>query len=230
MKSERRQHKRVAVEVDVEVLVHVDKKRAGLVTDISETGLFVQTIKHVEVGNFVVIKFSGQQVMFGATVHRVTENGFGAKFGGINDAHRDAIASFLPKTIHSTVSSVVQMPTVMLLCDNGSYSILEQKLKEAGFAVLQVKSIDKVIFAIELLDVVCIVSDYIVGGKDTLSILKKIKEPNKQLDFPVIIYSGRYDVPYKQFELLGVQCFYKHNTSPLTLVRHIKKTSSAAYK
>ena len=64
------------------------------------------------------------------------------------------------------------MSTVILLCDDGSRSILEHELEKAEFAVLKVRSIDKAISSMERFDVVGVVSDYIVGGKNTLSILK----------------------------------------------------------
>ncbi len=226
MKNERRRHTRVAVEVNVEVSVQINKKHEGRVTDISETGLFVETNKHTEEGSFVIIKFSGQNIMFGATVRRVTANGFGAEFGSMNEAHRKVISSFIPKAKRAKVLSAVQMKTVMLLCDNGSHSILEHELKAAGFAVLEVKSIDKVISSMEHFDVVSVVSDYVVGGKDTYSILREIKEQKQRLNFPVVMYTSRYDVPWEQFEEIGIQCFFKSNTSPKNLVSHIKSSSS----
>ena len=83
---------------------------------------------------------------------------------------------------------------------------------------------DKAISSMERFDVVGVVSDYIVGGKDTLSILEEIKDRQPQ-NIPVIMYSGRYDVPYKEFEELGIQCFAKYNTNPKNLVSHIKMGS-----
>ena len=176
MKSERRRHMRVAVEVDVEVSVQINKKYCGRVTDISETGFFAESTNHLEAGSFVVIKFSGQKMMLGATVHRVAENGFAAKFGCMNDARREVISSFLPKPEQAKVSLASQMSTVMLLCDDESRSIHEHELEKAGFAVLKVRNIDKVISSMERFDVVGVISDYIVGGEETLSILKEIKE------------------------------------------------------
>jgi|GEM_PF-1578401 hypothetical protein len=221
MKNERRRNTRVNVEVDVEVSVQINKKHSGRVSDISEAGLFVETSEHLTKGSFVVIRFSGQNIMFGATVCRVAENGFGVEFGSMNDAHREVISRIIPKSHQAQVSSVVQMPTVMLLCDEGSHSILEHELKKAGYTVLEVKSMDRVISSMARFDVVGVVSDYIVGGKDTLSILKKIKE-KQSLNFPVMMYSGRHDVQYKKFEEFGIQCFSKSTTSPRSLVSHIK--------
>jgi hypothetical protein len=221
MKNEKRRHTRVNVEVDVEVSVQINKKHGGRVTDISETGLFVETSQHLTKGSFVVIRFSGQNIMFGATVRRVAENGFGVEFGSMNDARREVISSIIPKSHQAKVSSVVQMPTVMLLCDEGSHSILEQELKKAGYTVLEVKSMDRVISSMELFNVVGVVGDYIVGGKDTLPILKKIKE-KQPLNFLVMMYSGRHDVPYKKYKECGIQCFSKSTTSPKGLVSHIK--------
>jgi len=174
MKDERRRYARVAVEVDVEVSVQINKKHYGQITDISEAGIFVETGNHVEVGDFIVIRFSDQKIMFSATVRRVTENGFGASFGSMNDAHREAIIRFIPKPEQITLASVVQTPTVMILCDNGSHTILVQMLKEAGFAVLEVMSTNKVISSMERFDVVGVVSDYIFEGKDTLSVLNEL--------------------------------------------------------
>ncbi len=114
------------------------------------------------------------------------------------------------------------MSTVMLLCDDGSRSILEHELGKTEFAVLKVRNIDKVISSMERFDVVGVVSDYIVGGKDTLPILKEIKERQPR-NIPVIMYSGRYDVPYNKFEECGIQCFAKYNTSPKNLVSHIER-------
>ncbi|MGO9378889.1 MAG: PilZ domain-containing protein [Dissulfurispiraceae bacterium] len=223
MKNEGRRHSRVAVEVDVDVSVQISKKHSGHVTDISEAGLFVETSNHVEEGSFVVIKFTGHKIMFGATVRRVAVNGFGAEFGSMNEAHREVISRFVPTPKQAKVSSVVQMPTVMLLCDEGSHSILAHELKEAELAFLEVRSIDKVISSMDRFDVICVVSDYIVSGKDTFTILREIKEQKQRPNFPVVMYSGRYDVPYKKFEELGIQCFSKSNTSPRSLVRHIKR-------
>lgn len=221
MKDERRRHERVAVEVDVEVSVQINKKHCGRVTDISEAGLFAETDDHVEAGNFVVIRFSGQQVMFGATVRRVAENGFGAEFGSMNDTHREVISKFIPKPKQAKVSMAVQMPTVMLLCDDGSHSVLARELEKAGFAVLEVRSTDKVISSMERFDVVGVVGDYIVGGVETLPILNKIRQGQPR-NFPVVMYSGRHDAPCKKYEELGIQCFSKSNTIPKNLVGHIK--------
>jgi CheY-like chemotaxis protein len=229
MKTERRRHVRVAVEVDVDVSVQINKTHCGRVTDISETGLFVEPDNHVEKGNFVVIRFYGQKIMFGATVRRVAENGFGAEFGSMNDAHREVISRFIPKPKQAKVSLVVQMPTVMLLCDEGSHPILTHELEKEGFSVLEVRSIDKVISSMERFDVVGVVSDYMVGGKDTLSVLKEIKQEEPR-NFPVIMYSGRYDVPHKKFEELGIQCFSKGTTPPKNLVSHIKRGFSKENK
>jgi len=222
MKNERRRYMRVSVEVDVDVSVQISKKHSGHVTDISEAGLFVETSNQLEEGSFVVIKFSGQKIMFGATVCRLAANGFGAEFGSMNEAHREVISRFIPTPKQAKVSSVVQMPTVMLLCDEGSHSILAHELKEAELAFLEVRSIDKVISSMDRFDVICVVSDYIVGGENTLSILGKILEQEQHRNFPVIIYSGRYDVPYEKFEELGIKCFPKSNTTPKNLIRHIK--------
>ena len=222
MQPERRRHARVAVEVDVEVSVQINKTHCGRVTDISETGLFVEPGNHVEKGNFVVIRFHGQKIMFGATVRRVAENGFGAEFGSMHDAHREVISRFIRKPKQAKVSLVVQMPTVMLLCDGGSHPVLTRELETAGFAVLEVRSIDKVIASMERFDVVGVVSDYMVGGKDTLSVLKEIKQEEPR-NFPVVMYSGRYDVPHKKFEELGIKFFSKSTTTPKNLVSYIKK-------
>ncbi|MGO9379038.1 MAG: PilZ domain-containing protein [Dissulfurispiraceae bacterium] len=224
MKNERRQHTRVTVEVDVEVSVQIDKNHRGRITDISEAGLFVETRNHVEEGSFIVIEFLGEIIMFGATVRRVAANGFGAEFGSMNKAHREVISRFIPRPQLARVSLVIQMPTVMLLCDEGSYPILERELKAGGFEVLEVRSIDKAISLLERFDVMGVVSDYIVGGKDTLSILNKIKERKIQPNFPVVIYSGRYDVPCNKFEELGIQCFSKGSTSPGNIVSHLKES------
>ncbi|MGO9379679.1 MAG: PilZ domain-containing protein [Dissulfurispiraceae bacterium] len=229
MKNERRRHTRVAVEVDVEVSVQIYKKCCGRVTDISETGFFAESGSNVAKGSFVVIKLSGQKIMIGATVHRVAENGFGAEFGSMNDARREVISSYLPKPDHAKVSLVSQMSTVMLLCDDESRPIHEHELEKAGFAVLKVRSIDKVIPSMERFHVVGVVSDYIVGGNDTLSILKQIKEEQER-NIPVVMYSGRYDVPHKIFEELGIQCFSKSFTSPRNLVGYIKKSISEDHK
>ena len=226
MTDERRRYARVSIELDVEVSVQINKKHHGHITDISEAGIFVETSNHVEVGDFIVVRFADQKIMFSATVRRITENGFGAEFGSLNDAHREAILSFIPKPEQIKVSSVVQMPTVMILCDKGSHAILANMLKEAGFSVLEVMSINKVISSMERFDVAGVVSDYIFDGEDTLSILNKIKKQKNDQKFPVIIYSGRYDVPYKKFEELGIQCFSKSITSPRNLVSHIKKSIS----
>ncbi|MGO9952014.1 MAG: PilZ domain-containing protein [Dissulfurispiraceae bacterium] len=225
MNSERRRHARVDVDVDVEVSVQLNKKHYGRVTNVSEAGLFVETSNHVELGDFVVLSLSDQKIMFSATVRRVVANGFGAEFGSMSDAHREVISRFIPKPEQAKVSSVVQMPTVMLLAENRWHSILEHLLKEAGFAVLELISIDKVISSMQRFDVACVVSDYIFSGTDTLSIFNKIKE-EQPLDAPVIIYSGRHDIPYKKFEELGIQCFSKSITSPRKLVSHIKKSIS----
>lgn len=93
MNKERRRNTRLVVEIDAEVLIN--GKRAGLVTDLSEAGLFVETSAHIETGNFAVIKFSSQTIMFGATVRRVTGRGFGAEFGYMNAAHREVISRLL---------------------------------------------------------------------------------------------------------------------------------------
>ena len=226
MNNERRRHARVTVEADVEVSVQINKKHCGRVTDISEAGLFVETSDHVEKGNFVVIRFAGHKIMFSAVVRRVTENGFGAEFGSMTDAHREVISRFIPKPKRARVSSVIQMPTVMLLCDNGSHSILEHELRKAGFTVLDVKSLNKVISSLERFDIIAVVSEYIVEGKDTLSILSKIREQKQQRNLSVIIYSGRYDVPYKKLQELGIQFFPKSTTTPKNLVTHIKRSAS----
>jgi hypothetical protein len=225
MKKERR-HTRVAVEGDVEMSVQIDRNYRGRVTDISEAGLFVETGSHVEEGNFIVIEFFGETIMFGATVRRVVENGFGAEFGSMDDAHREVISRFIPKPRQARVSSVVQMPTVMLLCDDGLYSNLVHELEEAELAVVEVRSVDKVITSLERFDVVGVVSDYSVGGKETLPILIKIKEQKQQRNFPVIIYSGRYDVPNIKFEEFGIQCYSVSDTSSKNLVSHIKRIFS----
>jgi CheY-like chemotaxis protein len=229
MNNERRRHTRVAVEVDVDVSVQLNKKHCGRVTDISEAGLFVETDNHVEKSNFVVIKFSGERIMFGATVRRVVETGFGAEFGSMNDAHRKVISRFIPEPKKAKVSLVVQMPTAMLLCDDGAHSILANELEKAGFAVLEVRSIDKVISSMERFDVVAVISDYVVGGKDTLSTLKEIQQEQKR-DFPVVMYSGRHDIPYKTLEGLGIKFFSKSSTIPKNLVSHIKKGLSGFNK
>jgi len=131
MQTERRRHARVAVEVDVDVSVQINKTHCGRVTDISEIGLFVEPGNHVKKDNFVVIRFYGEKIMFGATVRRVAENGFGAEFGSMNDAHREVISRFIPKPKQAKVSLVVQMPTVMLLCDGGSHLVLTLELEKA---------------------------------------------------------------------------------------------------
>ena len=223
MKNERR-HTRVAVERDVEVSVQIDRNYRGRVTDISEAGLFVETGSNVEKGNFIVIEFLGEIIMFGATVRRVVENGFGVEFGSMDDAQRDVISRFIPKPNQAEVSYVVQMPTVMLLCDDGSYSILVHELEEAELAVLDVRSVDKVISSLECFNVVGVVSDYIVGGKDTLPILIKIKERKQQRNFPVIMYSGRCDIPYIEIQEFGIQCYSKRDVSSKNLVSHIKQS------
>jgi len=221
MENERRRYRRVAVDVDVDVSVQVNKKLCGRATDLSEAGIFVETALGVEKGNFVVIRFSGEKIMFGATVRRVTEKGFGAEFGAINDAHRQVISRFIPNPKQAKVSLAVQMPTVMLLSDIGVHSILMNELEKAGFAVVEVRSIDKVIPSIERFDVVCVIADYIVGGKETLPVLKDIRSEQPR-NFPVILYSGRYDVPAKKFEELGIPLFAKSITAPKDLVSRIK--------
>ena len=228
MSKERRRHVRVTVEIDVEISVQINRKHMGLVTDITEAGLFVETTKHVEEGDFIVIKFSGKKIMFGATVCRVvTGKGFGAKFGSMNEAHREAISKYRsPKTEQVNVSSVSQQPTMMLLCDSGSHSLLSRELKEAGFGVVEVGSTDKVFPSMERFDVVGVVSESVVGGKDTLLILEKIKKEKKQLNFPVILYSSRYDFPHKKIEELGIQCFFKYNTTAGNLASQIKRSYS----
>lgn len=229
MQTERRRHARVAVEVDVDVSVQIDKTHCGRVTDISETGLFVEPGNYVKKDDFVVIRFYSEKIMFGATVRRVAENGFGAEFGSMNDAHREVISRFIPKPKQAKVSLVVQMPTVMLLCDGGSHLVLTRELEKAGFSVLEVRSIDKVISSMERFDVVSVVSDYMVGGKDTFSVLKKIKQEQMR-NFPVVMYSGRYDVPHKKFEELGIQFYSKSTTTPKNLASYIKRGFSKENK
>lgn len=226
MTSERRRHVRVAVEVDVDVSVQINKKHCGRITDISEAGFFAKPCNHIEVGSFVVIRFTGQKIMFGATVRRVTQDGYGAEFGSMTDAHREVISRYLPVPEQAKVSLALKMSTVMLLCDDESRSLHEHELEKAGFAVLKVRSTDKVKSSMERFDIVGVISDYIVGGQDTLSILKEIKEDENQRNLPVIIYSGRYDVPSQKFEELGIRCFSKHNTTPKNLVSHLKQNSA----
>jgi hypothetical protein len=227
MTDERRRYSRVTVEIDVEVSVQINRKCAGRVTDISESGLFVESSKHVEQGDFVVMKFTGQKILFGAIVRRVlTGRGFGAEFGRMNEVHRETISRYLKEDVRATVSSVVPLPTMMFVCDDGSYSFLSREFKEAGFAVLEVRSTEKIISSMESFDVVGIISEYIVGGKDTLSTLRKIKDKKRKLDFPVVLYSGRYDVPNGKFEEIGIQCFFKHNTPPTHLTNFIIRNSS----
>jgi hypothetical protein len=223
MKNEKRRYMRVSVEVDVEVSLQLDKKSNGRVTDISEAGLFVTTGLHVAEGSFVLIKLSDHKIIFGATVRRVAINGFGAEFGSMSKSHRETISKLLSETHQVTVSSVVQTPTFILLCDYGLHPILVNALKAAGFSVLEVSSIDKVIASIDKFDVVGVVSDYIVGGEDTISILRKITEQKNKRSMLVILYSGRYDVPFKQFEEIGIQCFTKSTTTIKNLIGHIKR-------
>ncbi len=224
MKNERRRYLRVSVELNVDVSVQIDRKYGGRVTDISEAGLFVETNMRVAQGSFVLIRFYNPTILFGITVRRVAANGFGAEFGSMSNSHREAISTFLRINNQATVSSVVQMPAFMLLCDGGLHPILVNALKAAGFTVLEVSDIDKAISSIDRFDVVGIISDYIVGGKDTLSVLRKIKEQKNRLNFPVIMYSGRYDVPYNKFKEVGIQCFSKSTTTIKDLIGHIKRS------
>jgi CheY-like chemotaxis protein len=223
--NERRRYIRVAIEVNVEISLQINKKNLGRVIDISEAGIFVETGNHVENGDIVVIRFTGQQVMFGATVRRVAENGFGAEFGYMTNTHREVIASFIPKPKQAKVSVIIQRPTVMLLFDNESFSILERELNDAGFDVLKVTSIDKVISSMQRFAVAAVVSEYMLSGRDTLSILKEIKEQEQHRKFPVIMYSGRYDVPCNKYEKIGIQCSFKRNISPRNLALQIKKNT-----
>ena len=230
MNKERRRYTRVPVAVDVDVSVQIDKKHRGRVTDISEAGLFIEPVIMWRRAIFFVIQFIGEIIMFGATVCRIAANGFGAEFGTMNDVHREVISRYIPMTKQAKVSLIHQTPTIMLLSENRSHAILEHELKAAGFEVLEVRSIDKAISSMERFDVVGVISEYIVGGKETVSILKKIKEWKRPLNFPVIMYSSRYDLPYKRLEELGIQCFIKSNTSPRNLVAHMKMNFTEDYK
>lgn len=228
MSKERRRHLRIVVEIDVEVSVQINKKDIGKVVDLSESGLFVETGMHVEMNNFVVIKLSGETIMFGATVRRVTGKGFGAEFGCMTDSHRDAISNFHLKSGKADVASTEPLPTIMLIGDHGAYPSLGSELKAAGYAVLEVRNVDKVFSSLARFDVVGVVSEYVVGGRNTLSTLEAIKGIKKQPQFPVILYSGRYDVPQQMIEELGIPCFFKYNTASNNLVCYITQNRPEA--
>jgi hypothetical protein len=223
MQTERRRHARVSVDIDVEVSVQISKKLKGRVTDMSEAGLFVTPGDNIEKGNFVVVRFTGHNMMFGAVVRRVVENGFGAEFGSMSIAHRDILLKFIPRPDLAKVSLAAQMPAIMLMCDEGANPILESELQKAGFSVLSVRSLDKALPSMERFDVVGVISDYLVGNKDTLSILSRIAEQEKARKSPVFLYSGRHDAPYRKFEESGVRCFSKSTVTPKNLVAHLKK-------
>ncbi len=225
MENERRRYARVAVEVDVELSLQIGRKISGRVTDISEAGIFVESDAKVEIGDIVVIRFSGQRTMFGAAVRRLAEKGFGAEFGHLGDAHHEIISRFIPKPERTMISTVVKLPAVMLLCDEGPESKIDQELKSAGFEILKVRNTEKAIASMESFDVAAVISDYMVGGKDTLLTLRKIKELKQKRNIPVFLYSGRYDVPCKKFEEYGIPCFLKSSTSPKSLVSYISKSS-----
>ncbi len=224
MRDEKRRYLRVSVDVNADVWVQIEKKFKGRVTNISEAGLFVETAMQVQLGSFVLIKLSNPEFIFGMTVRQVARNGFGAEFGSMSSAHREGISTLVKKQKQATVTSVVETPTLMLLSDNALYPILVNGLKAADFSVLEISDLDSAISSMDRFDVVGVISDYVVGGKDTFPTLKKIKELKSIRNFPVIMYSGRYVVPSRQFEDIGIQCFSKSSTTIKTVIGHIKRS------
>jgi len=225
MGAERRRYARIAVDIDVEISVQIDKKGNAKVVNISKSDLFLEADLHVNVGNLIVIKLPGQEIMIGASVRRITATGFGAEFGRMSDKHREALSACLTKTGRTEVSSIAPLPTVMIVSDLSIHASLVGELELSGFAVLETKNVEQVLSLISRFNVVGIVSDYIVGGKAMLPILTRVKTVT---NLPVIIYSNRYDLPQAEFVEKGIDCFFKYNTCSKCAVFHLNKRISEA--
>jgi len=224
MGAERRRFARIAVDIDVEISVQINKKGNAKVINISKSDLFVESNLHVNVGNLIVIKLPGQEIMIGANVRRVTETGFGAEFGRMSDKHREALSACHTETERTEISSVAPLPTVMLVSDPPMLSSLASELKLAGFAVLETKNAAKVLSLLSRFKVVGIISEYLVGGKSMMPILREVKTEN---NIPIILYSSRYDVPQREFAEKGIDCFFKYNTCTKCAVFFLKESISA---
>ncbi|HMK60457.1 MAG TPA: PilZ domain-containing protein [Dissulfurispiraceae bacterium] len=217
MAEEKRRHKRVQVSVPVTI----NRSIRGQVVDLSESGVFIESMAPMEKGAALVIQFdnSEKKMLFGAVVRQSTRKkgrsyGFGAELGSLTPDHK----SFLRALIDAFSYAVSDELPIILLIDGDMTSrfIFAKVIREGGYNIITRETFSDIDVIFEHHNPAAVVLDY---TEQTLNAVKMIRGIDDII--PIVILSKLPHIPMEQFMSLNVKHCPKYNITPLKFVSDI---------
>ncbi|HMK57255.1 MAG TPA: PilZ domain-containing protein [Dissulfurispiraceae bacterium] len=217
MADEKRRHKRVRVSVPVTI----NRAVRGKVVDLSESGVFIETVAPMEKGAALVIQFdnSERKMLFGAVVRQSTRKkgrsfGFGAELGNLTPDHR----SFLRALIDAvSYEPAVDLPIILLIDeDMTSRFIFTKVIREGGYNVITREDFSDLLVVFEHHNPAAVVMDY---TDETLRAAKSIRGIDEKI--PIIILSKLPHIPIEKFIDLDIKHYPKYKVTPLKFVNDV---------
>jgi hypothetical protein len=218
MTREKRRHKRVQVNVPV----IINRSIKARVVDLSESGVFVETVSPMEKDSALVIQFvdGDAKMLYGAIVRQSTIRkgsfyGFGAELRSLTPDHKEFVRTLIETGIK--IESENRAPVILLVDgDETSRVIYGKVINKGGYYVITRDTFSDILAVFDHYKPVTVVVDY---TDDTIRAVKSIRERDSKV--PIVILSRLPHVPMEQLEGLDVQLCPKYTMPPTKFVTEV---------
>ncbi len=218
MTEEKRRHRRIQVDVPVTI----NRSLKARVVDLSQSGVFIETLAPMETGAALVIQFDegDRKMLFGAIVRQSTRKkgrvyGFGAELGSLTPDHKEFVRALI-ETITKT-KSANEAPVILMIDEDATSRFTYGKvMHEGGYDVITRDTFNDMSVVFSQYNPVAVVFDY---TEDTFDAVKAIRENDKKV--PIVILSRLPHIPLEKFAGLDVKHCPKYVMSPEKLFNEV---------